>query len=838
MRITSLSLHGTQGWPDVKLCPISPGLHCYYAPAGFGKSTLANFLAHVLYGKLPFDTRTPGVVQRYLPEGEAIIEAPEGQFRLRRYQDGTPTGRLTIASRDNTAVDEQTVRKLLGGLSPVVMSRLFAIGFDPPPQIGLLLTEDFAHEFRALGGVSAPGDRRLAELAARRDALAHELESRIASERRASHDLDRQSLELDRAIRSLQHEVGDLQQRLRNVEAALAETDARLRYRRLELNTELRWNATESDDWKPLVAELDEQIARWRATLADLAQRESSVRARRAQLQPGEGTNHSTVTDQRAWLAVARQLAMDLEGEVARLARANASAKCVCGDAHPRIRPIVETVQRQLNVLESLVDQQDRSLRAAELADEAEHLNRSQTELRRQLEHLLDRRHALTRASAPSRFVNGDDVTGHGSPDADACFSAADAEQLEQRRLELENERFGLAERLNAREHELRELRMRKSDRDRERAALLSVRSIEHIQRELADIQRKLEFAATGGRELAPLSGSFENPQRASDYLAQLTDGQLVGLQLTEQGRDMLVLNRAGEALRLDSLTASQRDQVYLSLSLALVAANARRGVNLPVVLDDPFTRLDAHEAAALAAVLDHFSRQGHQILVFTSQRDAASRLAALGCRVEDLSSLRHERVARCDAPATINIRTIEPVDQMPPTNPPTSAARPSHDPPSAGSRASTSRPARYNLELASHVGKAPSIGPKSAQHLLNAGIGTVANLLAVDPVEAARQIGSRQIKADTIRTWQCQARLVCEIPQLRAHEARLLAGIGVTSAAQITQLHPEELLARVTNFCNSKAGEKLVHDEQRPDLAQVTQWISRAERRRELHAA
>ena len=150
-------------------------------------------------------------------------------------------------------------------------------------------------------------------------------------------------------------------------------------------------------DWEGQLAELDVQIARWRTALAELASREATVRSRLAQVQPSVGAAQATVVDEQAWLAVARQLAADLSGEVARLARASTSEQCVCRDAHPRLRPIVETLQRQLDVLAALVTERQQELTAAELELEAGHLARSQTELGRQLAYLLDRRQTVAR---------------------------------------------------------------------------------------------------------------------------------------------------------------------------------------------------------------------------------------------------------------------------------------------------------------------------------------------------------------------------------------------------------------------------------------------------------
>ncbi len=832
MRIAALTLHGERGWPDLVLNPVSPGLHCYYGPQGSGKTTAAAFLAHVLYGKQPSCGSLSSGAN--VLEGEVQIESGKEHYRLRRYHDGTMAGRLTVASLDASPVDRSTVHQLLGGLSPTVLSRLFAISFDAPPPVSSLLAEEVAREFQSFDGGEPENGRRLAELARQRDTLAEELETRIAAERRVSHELDEQSRELDRTIHSVQQEVATLEQRLRAMEAALAETDSRLRYRRLELNTELRWNAVEAEDLEPQLAELDEQIARWRATLGDLANREASVRARLAQVKPSGLGNGSTVTDQRAWLAVARQLAADLDGEVARLARATSSDRCVCRDSHPRLRPIVESMQRQLQVLESLVDQQELALRSTEFEEEAGHLARSQAELRRQLEHLLDRRHAVGQNARPSRWFRAVDPVNDHTEDSSARFSAADAEQLEQRRLELEQERFALVERLRASERQLRELRSRRTEVDRERASILSASSIAHVQRELADVQQQLALFASGTAEYGGLATFSESPLRASDYLAQLTDGRLVRLQLVGHGRSVSVVNRDGATVPLESLTAGEHDLVYLSLSLAMASAASRQGVNLPLVIDDPFVRLDTQAITALAAVLEHFSRQGHQIVVFTSRHDAAERLTALGCRVENLLNLRQRNRQESDSTA---INRAEVVKAAKATDQPIAIVHSRH-PDRAAQQKRGPRPRRFHLELACNVSDAPSIGPKTAQRLANAGIQTVADLLAADPVEAARRLGSRHIQADTIRTWQRQAKLVCQIPQLRPHDAQILVGCGLTSAEQIAQSQPEELVKLVSRFCDSKEGGKLLRADKRPELAQVAQWITRAGRRRKLNAA
>jgi len=252
---------------------------------------------------------------------------------------------------------------------------------------------------------------------------------------------------------------------------------------------------------------------------------------------------------------------------------------------------------------------------------------------------LLDRRTATrSRTLAYQDFTEG----------TRAAFSAADAEQLESRRAELEQERFQLSEQLRSHMRQLRNLRAARETVDRQRAALLSARSIEHVQRELTAVQKKLEYCANADQ--GPNATVFldENPLRASDFLAQLTDGQLVRLHLVDGGRRVNVVCCDGQTKPLSSLSASQRDQVYLSLCLALLLTAGRHGIHLPLVLDEPFERLDARSTAALAAVLADFCRQGHQVLVLTAQRAAARQLQSVGAKLHDLASAKRQNDETC----------------------------------------------------------------------------------------------------------------------------------------------------------------------------------------------
>src|SRR5215470_11685033 len=133
------------------------------------------------------------------------------------------------------------------------------------------------------------------------------------------------------------------------------------------------WHKNETPDAESATA-LETQVTRCRQILAELNERESALRAQLAQTQTTRPNATALLVEQQTWLAISRQLAADLSGEVSRLARASASKTCVCHDAHPRLRPISETIERQLTVLEKSVAEQQKAAHAAELALEVDHL--------------------------------------------------------------------------------------------------------------------------------------------------------------------------------------------------------------------------------------------------------------------------------------------------------------------------------------------------------------------------------------------------------------------------------------------------------------------------------
>ena len=174
MRITDLSLAGQGAWPELQLEALKPQLNVLFGQPRTGKSTVAQLVSHLLYGKPASAWRQQFGQTIPRTEGLLTVKSSGRSFVLRRHLDtgschtgswhtgswhtgswqtencdsgNDATGRLTIAATDDAPVDGQTVRAFLSGLSPEMAMHLFAVDFAEPPRIEWLLSETFAQEF-------------------------------------------------------------------------------------------------------------------------------------------------------------------------------------------------------------------------------------------------------------------------------------------------------------------------------------------------------------------------------------------------------------------------------------------------------------------------------------------------------------------------------------------------------------------------------------------------------------------------------------------------------------------------------------------------------------------
>ena len=144
----------------------------------------------------------------------------------------------------------------------------------------------------------------------------------------------------------------------------------------------------------------------------------------------------------------------------------------------------------------------------------------------------------------------------------------------------------------------------------------------------------------------------------------------------------------------------------------------------------------------------------------------------------------------------------------------------------------------RFFLNRTSNLEKAPSIGPRTAQMLEAIGIRTVEDMLNMPAARISEKLNHRRMTPQVIQQWQHQSRMLCQIPELRGHDAQILVACGITTPEGLAGQNPQNLLAVVEPFSNSKAGERILRNGRKPDLAEVTEWVQWAANARAFKAA
>ena len=180
-------------------------------------------------------------------------------------------------------------------------------------------------------------------------------------------------------------------------------------------------------------------------------------------------------------------------------------------------------------------------------------------------------------------------------------------------------------------DRELKDALQRRGALVEQQRAAAADQSLAVLQVGLGVVEEQIRRAAAAWRERAAVSLFLERIrddyekhrqpetlQEASGYLRQLTGGKYTRIW-TPLAHDILFVDTAeGGPLSVQVLSRGTREQLFVSLRLALVAAYARRGIHLPMILDDVFVNFDAGRTKTACAVLRDFARQGHQLLVFT----------------------------------------------------------------------------------------------------------------------------------------------------------------------------------------------------------------------------
>lgn len=271
-------------------------------------------------------------------------------------------------------------------------------------------------------------------------------------------------------------------------------------------------------------------------------------------------------------------------------------------------------------------------------------LARCGVENQEEFDQLVDRRvrladvsRRLAEADQQIRTVIGtqanyDDVARH--------LDAGKADSLE-RRWEALNEKIEQTQsRIDA-------LQTRQGEVTQEMKQLAGDPRLSEAQLELSVVQNQLEACvrdfqdlATTSRLLEEVCQTFEKERQpevlreASSFLGQLTGGRYRRIWTPLGTNALKVENSERESLPLDVLSRGTREAVFIALRLALAGAYARRGVMLPLVMDDVLVNFDRQRALSAARTLQQFAALGHQVMMFTCHQHIVDIFHEIGTEV------------------------------------------------------------------------------------------------------------------------------------------------------------------------------------------------------------
>ncbi|TWT71904.1 AAA family ATPase [Crateriforma conspicua] len=147
---------------------------------------------------------------------------------------------------------------------------------------------------------------------------------------------------------------------------------------------------------------------------------------------------------------------------------------------------------------------------------------------------------------------------------------------------------------------------------------------LECLDRQIASATRRWQTLAMASSLLEDVCSTVERERQpetlreASSFLSQLTDGKYTRIW-TPLGTSKLKIDDAeGNSLPLEVLSRGTGEAVFIALRLSLAAAYSRRGVMLPLVLDDVLVNFDRERAVSAARTLKTFAELGHQVMMFT----------------------------------------------------------------------------------------------------------------------------------------------------------------------------------------------------------------------------
>lgn len=764
MRLTDIRIDAFGVLSGYGLSDLGPGLNVFYGSNGAGKTSVVRFLRGLWSG---FDEARGLKLLPPLAAGQpgGSCGVLQGVHRGRVIRQALPnaTDRLAVSIQQGDVDETASLRGQIDALQPAIAKYLFTPSGEETHSLEELLA-----------AVAADGIDLASRLAPATHLAAKIEELRLRRERLSGDDEDSINAHLaacDAAlaeIASLQREAADLRDRLsRELPTVECEID--------QLAGRIEW--------------LDLEVQAIETDLSELENRTVSQPMIR---------NDSLALSHRASREVAehrlRHVALVLEDlALERLHVSMAAAERLGAE---------ETVL-------STID--DYRLRAE--------IDRCETEL---LLHAARLRARLaTSAPAPVRIA---------APVRDESRHASLCEQRSHLRTELDETRAAWRSALDV--HDGWDVECSRLIVLEQRIAERGI-DIETRRLQISELQDELQSLQLAEEGLRRVQSGSQQPQpapvlrEASRLLAEMTEGRYRDL-FTERSRTtrLTVRNDSGLTLPLSSLSRGTLDQVALCVRIALVEEYARRGLHLPLVLDDVLSDSDGDRLLAAVRAL-HDLGDSHQVLFFTCQERVAEAFETLGETVQLLPGSRG-RVARVvTTVATPGLATLSVAVESLPIN----DTAPFEEVEDRAERVQPSEP--HWLRVDSPLTQIPSLGEQMSRRLGSIGVRSIAELIELDVESSPVPVDSLQIRLSQLRIWQAEARLLSCVPDLTGRDAQLLAAVGILSPLELAQSDADHLVRRIDRLRGDRRSGWVATGLVWPDRRVVIDWIEQGRRAR-----
>jgi uncharacterized protein YhaN len=125
-------------------------------------------------------------------------------------------------------------------------------------------------------------------------------------------------------------------------------------------------------------------------------------------------------------------------------------------------------------------------------------------------------------------------------------------------------------------------------------------------------------------RQRLEAEGQSSGLKLASEYLEKLTCGKYRRIWAPIGEKHLVVDEDQGQSFRVEHLSSGTREQVFLSVRLAMAKEFNERGASLPLVLDDVTVNFDQVRTEAAVKTLVDVAESGQQVLMFTCHQHLA----------------------------------------------------------------------------------------------------------------------------------------------------------------------------------------------------------------------